>query len=144
MPVPKRKTSKARRNNRNANKNVTASSFMDCKNCGNVNLPHQVCKSCGFYKGVKVMVTKLDRAMSRGESRKTKSDAMAARAQAAAPVVEEAVEVKAEEVVKDAPKKATAAAKPKKAAPKKDVAKKAAPKKEAVKKADTKKAEDKK
>ena len=132
MPVPKRKTSKARRNNRNANKNVVASSFMDCKNCGNVNLPHQVCKNCGFYKGVKVMVTKLDRALVRGTSRKTKSDAVAARAQAAAPVAEP-VEVKAEEV-KAAPKKATATTKPKKAAPKKT----------AEKKADSKKAEDKK
>jgi large subunit ribosomal protein L32 len=128
MPVPKRKTSKARRNNRNANKNVTASSFMDCKNCGNVCMPHQVCKSCGFYKGIKVMVTKLDRSMTRGESRKTKSDAMAVRAQAAAPVAEP-VEVEAEEV---------------KATPKKAVAKKAAPKKAAPKKADSEKVEDKK
>ena len=76
MPVPKRKASKCRRNSRkSANQVVTASSFMDCKNCGQVCLPHVVCKNCGFYKGQKVMETKLDRAMRRGESRKDRVQA---------------------------------------------------------------------
>jgi len=71
MPVPKRKASKCRRNSRkSANQVVSASSFMDCKNCGNTAMPHQVCKNCGFYGGKKVMETKLDRAMRRGEVRK--------------------------------------------------------------------------
>ena len=70
MPVPKRKVSKSRRDKRSANKHVTASSFADCKNCGQVALPHQVCNNCGFYKGQKVIETKLDRAMRRGAKAK--------------------------------------------------------------------------
>lgn len=71
MPVPKRKASKCRRNSRkSANQVVSASSFMDCKNCNSTAMPHQVCKNCGFYGGKKVMETKLDRAMRRGEARK--------------------------------------------------------------------------
>jgi large subunit ribosomal protein L32 len=71
MPVPKRKASKCRRNSRkSANQVVSASSFMDCKNCGNTAMPHQVCKNCGFYGGKKVMETKLDRAMRRGKASK--------------------------------------------------------------------------
>lgn len=70
MPVPKRKTSKRRRDQRSANKHAVASSFMDCKNCSGISLPHQVCKNCGFYKGQKVLETKLDRAIRRGEARK--------------------------------------------------------------------------
>lgn len=74
MPVPKRKASKCRRNSRkSANQVVTASSFMDCKNCGNSCLPHVVCHNCGFYKGQKVMETKLDRAMRRAGSRQVKA-----------------------------------------------------------------------
>lgn len=79
MPVPKRKASKCRRNSRkSANQVVTASSFMDCKNCGNSAMPHQVCKNCGFYGGKKVMETKLDRAMRRGEVRKEAASKTAA------------------------------------------------------------------
>ena len=102
MPVPKRKASKARRNRRkSANQVVTASSFMDCKNCGGVIVPHQVCKNCGFYKGQKVVETKLDRAMRRGETRKVAS-AKSAEAIAAQTADAEAATV----VVEKAPKKA--------------------------------------
>jgi large subunit ribosomal protein L32 len=69
MPVPKRKTSKARRNSRNANRNVEVKSFFNCQNCSQVALSHQVCQFCGFYKGEKVMETKLDRALRRGTAR---------------------------------------------------------------------------
>jgi hypothetical protein len=33
-------------------------------------IPHSVCATCGFYKGRKVLVTKLDRALKRGETRR--------------------------------------------------------------------------
>jgi large subunit ribosomal protein L32 len=76
MPVPKRRASKARRNRRkSANQVVSASSFMDCKNCNHTVMPHQVCKNCGFYGGKKVMETKLDRALRRSENRKTETAA---------------------------------------------------------------------
>ncbi len=99
MPVPKRKASKCRRNSRkSANQVVTASSFMDCKNCGNTAMPHQVCKNCGFYGGKKVMETKLDRAMRRGAVRKEA-------AKPVEPVVEAQVEPQAAEPKKTRVKK---------------------------------------
>lgn len=51
MAVPKRRTSKARRNKRRASSykldKVTTS---ECPQCHEAKLPHRVCKSCGFYK----------------------------------------------------------------------------------------------
>lgn len=114
MPVPKRKTSKARRNNRNANKNIAVKTFIDCKNCNEVTLPHQVCKNCGFYKGEKVLETKLDRAMRRGDSRKKLQDAKAAAAASAAPVEVDEKVVEAVPVEAEKPAKTKKAAKDKK------------------------------
>jgi len=74
MPVPKRKRSHARKSKRNATKHFGLKSFTTCPNCKEVVAPHQVCKNCGFYKGVKVIVTKTERALSRGKSRKAKAD----------------------------------------------------------------------
>ena len=67
MPVPKRKTSKQRRNLRNASKGVKKRVFSECKNCEDPIRPHAACVGCGFYKGVKVMDTKADRAVRRAE-----------------------------------------------------------------------------
>lgn len=59
MAVPKRKTSKARRNKRKSSwlrrmaNNI--SGVVACDNCGELKLPHRVCKSCGTYKGRNVM-----------------------------------------------------------------------------------------
>jgi len=73
MPVPKRKRSHARKYKRNANKGFSIKAFSNCPNCKEVVAPHQVCKECGFYKGVKILVTKAERALSRGQSRKEKA-----------------------------------------------------------------------
>jgi len=55
MAVPKRKTSKARRNKRRANWKLTAPNLATCTKCGALVMPHRACKSCGTYKG-KVVV----------------------------------------------------------------------------------------
>ena len=56
MAVPKRKTSKARRDKRrSAVWKLEAPAFCRCDNCGELKAPHKVCKNCGFYKGVKVL-----------------------------------------------------------------------------------------
>ena len=55
MPVPKRKRSKSRRDKRFANKGLEVKTFMSCAQCSAPTLPHQVCATCGFYKGVKIM-----------------------------------------------------------------------------------------
>lgn len=65
MPVPKRKRSRARRDSRFANKGIKPKALASCKNCNEAQLPHQVCKKCGYYKGVKVLVTKSERLTKR-------------------------------------------------------------------------------
>ena len=69
MPVPKRKRSRARRDSRFANKGVIVKSLGKCSNCQAPSLGHTACKECGFYKGVKVMETKIDRTLKRGQVR---------------------------------------------------------------------------
>jgi len=86
MPVPKRKRSRARRDKRFANKGIKVKIFTECKNCKEPMMPHQVCKSCGFYKGIKVMNTKIDRAIKRG---KTRQDQMVKKQQREGEVAEQ-------------------------------------------------------
>ena len=56
MGVPKKRTSKRRRDQRRAgnNKLKSAIQISHCAQCGAVVLPHRVCPSCGFYKAKKV------------------------------------------------------------------------------------------
>jgi len=72
MPVPKRKRSRARRDKRFANKGMKVKVITECSNCKIPIAPHQACKSCGFYKGKKIMETKIDRAIKRGKERQAK------------------------------------------------------------------------
>jgi large subunit ribosomal protein L32 len=65
MPVPKRKRSRARRDSRHANKGIKPQMVGGCKTCAAPLLPHQICKECGHYKGIKVLVTKAERAENR-------------------------------------------------------------------------------
>ena len=56
MAVPMRKLSKARRDKRRSNVwKLEAPSFVKCPQCGELTLPHRVCKSCGYYKGKAVI-----------------------------------------------------------------------------------------
>ena len=49
MAVPKRKTSKARRNQRKANWKLSPLNLVKCSKCGELMMPHRVCKACGSY-----------------------------------------------------------------------------------------------
>lgn len=72
MAVPKRKVSRARRDKRSANKGLKPLPMVYCTEgaCkGAPKLPHEVCSVCGFYKGKKVLRTKIDRSVLRGEAR---------------------------------------------------------------------------
>ena len=75
MPCPKRKTSRQRRNKRSANHGLDVQTFTFCPNSGVPVMPHTVCLESGFYKGVKVMVTKAERAAKRTNARKPKQTA---------------------------------------------------------------------
>ena len=57
MAVPKRKTSKSKRNKRRTHFKLDAPTTIVCKNCGATITPHRVCKECGFYKGKEVIKT---------------------------------------------------------------------------------------
>lgn len=55
MAVPKKKTSKSRRNMRRAHDALKSVGHVECPNCGEVKLPHHVCGSCGHYDGREVV-----------------------------------------------------------------------------------------
>lgn len=72
MPVPKRKTSKRRRDQRHANNHLHVATITHCPNSGAPVMPHTVCLESGYYKGIKVMRTKQDRLEARGKKREAK------------------------------------------------------------------------
>jgi large subunit ribosomal protein L32 len=51
MAVPKRRTSKSRRDKRRTHKKVGAPNVIACPQCGEPKIPHNACSSCGSYKG---------------------------------------------------------------------------------------------
>ena len=56
MAVPKRKTSKSKRDSRRApNMKKDAPSLSVCPQCHEFKLPHRVCPNCGYYNGKKVI-----------------------------------------------------------------------------------------
>lgn len=56
MAVPKRKTSKTRRDKRRASSyRLKTYATVECPNCGEAKLPHTVCPACGQYKGKEVV-----------------------------------------------------------------------------------------
>ena len=58
MAVPKRKTSKARRDKRrSAVWKLKQPAFSVCPQCGEVKLPHRVCGNCGYYGKREVLET---------------------------------------------------------------------------------------
>lgn len=57
MAVPKRKTSKARRDKRRASSYVLPKVTVSvCPNCNAKKLPHRVCPECGYYKDEQIIV----------------------------------------------------------------------------------------
>ena len=46
---PKNKSSKGRRDKRRANWKMTAPTLVKCSKCGELMVPHRVCKNCGSY-----------------------------------------------------------------------------------------------
>lgn len=49
MAVPKRRTSKSKRNKRRANWKLTAPNLATCTKCAEYVMPHHACKACGTY-----------------------------------------------------------------------------------------------
>ena len=80
MPVPKRKTSRSRRDMRQSTKFLRPQAMTACSQCREPNLPHQVCETCGYYKGRKVLTTKHERNERRQQERKVVADKQSLRA----------------------------------------------------------------
>lgn len=56
MAVPKRKTSKARRDKRRNNLwRLNAPALVRCPDCGEYKRPHRICPACGKYNGREVI-----------------------------------------------------------------------------------------
>ena len=60
MAVPKRKTSKSKRDMRRTHKKATAPNAATCPDCGEAKLPHHACPECGSYKGRNVLESEED------------------------------------------------------------------------------------
>ena len=55
MAVPKRKTSKSKRDSRRANWKLALPGLVACPKCHAPKMPHRVCGECGFYKDREVI-----------------------------------------------------------------------------------------
>jgi large subunit ribosomal protein L32 len=51
MAVPKRKTSRSRRDARRAQWKASPPTYSECPQCHQPKLPHRVCGNCGYYGG---------------------------------------------------------------------------------------------
>lgn len=61
MAVPRSKTSKAvTKRRRGVNMHLDTPNLVACGNCGNLVLPHHVCKKCGFYKSRQVLTPEVN------------------------------------------------------------------------------------
>ncbi len=50
MPVPKRRTGKAKKNMRRSHHALTPVNLVECPSCGERIPTHRVCPKCGHYK----------------------------------------------------------------------------------------------
>ena len=57
MIVPKRRTSKSKRNKRRSHHALATPARAICPQCGAPKAPHRVCASCGDYRGRTVLQT---------------------------------------------------------------------------------------
>ncbi|MCW8858985.1 MAG: 50S ribosomal protein L32 [Deltaproteobacteria bacterium] len=55
MAVPKKKTSKSKKNMRRSHDAITVPGMSTCPQCQEPKIPHRVCANCGTYKGKEVI-----------------------------------------------------------------------------------------
>ena len=58
---PKNKSSKARRDKRRANWKMSAPNLVKCSKCGELMMPHRVCKACGSYNKKEIILAALEK-----------------------------------------------------------------------------------
>ncbi|MBC8530972.1 50S ribosomal protein L32 [Gehongia tenuis] len=64
MAVPKRRTSKQRRNSRRANWKLSLPGIVECPECHQMMLSHRVCKHCGYYRKKQIVNVEKQKANS--------------------------------------------------------------------------------
>ena len=76
MAVPKKKTSKRRTAQRRAHDKLTMTALAKCPKCGELKIPHQACKTCGYYNDIKVIdiETKLDKKLKKSENKESNQE----------------------------------------------------------------------
>ncbi len=52
---PKRRHSRQRQGKRRHSISLGIPHGVTCSNCGTVNLPHTICKKCGYYQGRQIL-----------------------------------------------------------------------------------------
>lgn len=67
MAVPKKRQSHGRTRRRRSHHAIPAKNVIKCPKCGSVNLPHQTCSDCGYYKGKDIL--KLAEKLSKKEQK---------------------------------------------------------------------------
>ncbi|MBX7145668.1 MAG: 50S ribosomal protein L32 [Oligoflexia bacterium] len=55
MPVPKKRTTKSRRNMRRSHDALERTFAVVCPNCGEPVLRHRICLACGQYRGKQII-----------------------------------------------------------------------------------------
>ena len=55
MAVPKKKTSKSRRDMRRSHLALSRVNLVECPNCGEMKQTHHVCAACRYYDGREVI-----------------------------------------------------------------------------------------
>ena len=58
MAVPKKKTSKSRRDMRRSHDALTPQFSIVCTNCGAMTMRHRACNSCGYHRGRQIIAIK--------------------------------------------------------------------------------------
>ncbi len=58
MAVPKRKTSKQRRDKRRTHLKMKIPSWTTCPNCDELISPHTICAACGYYNSKQIIQIK--------------------------------------------------------------------------------------
>lgn len=57
MAVPKRKTTKSKRNMRRSHDALVGTQTQECPNCGEMKRAHHICSACGHYGDREILET---------------------------------------------------------------------------------------
>ena len=60
MAVPKSKISRSRRGQRRSHDSLNTINAIECPNCGEMKLAHNICPACGYYDGKEVLASAED------------------------------------------------------------------------------------